>query len=372
MPLKRVIGYTDSDSEPSLVQFQYKSFRKIVMIMAFLGVPFILFYAIFYTHLYDAKLMESKWRLLGAFFALCAALMFLQKEYKSYLPWLVIALCFCCYFCLCIHNLRIADIKEALVHMTTIGTVWIVGIMAVAPFFTRLQILLSALLLASTPFIVITIIKGSDAVNTALMARQITSALFVLILGLKIRQNSEENYCMHCQLHRASQLDSMTQLLNRAGMAAKLKQEVAKVSAPDNQFGFVMVDIDNFKAINDKYGHNVGDEVIIAVAECLQKHVRAEDKIARMGGEEYLIMLPSTDKWSLEHFSERIRSQVAQLEIKDQEKVVNFTVSIGAYLYQTQSADDDCEEAIKRADFALYRAKEQGRNTVVYWSEKLL
>ncbi len=117
-----------------------------------------------------------------------------------------------------------------------------------------------------------------------------------------------------------------------------------------------VLDLDHFKSINDSHGHKTGDEVLIAAAHAMGTHMRAEDSLGRLGGEEFLVLLPDTDSEAAQHMAERVRAEVASAPTP-----VPVTVSIGLATWDGESA----EEFLHRADEALYAAKDAGRNRVM-------
>ncbi|MHC6527001.1 sensor domain-containing diguanylate cyclase [Vibrio proteolyticus] len=155
------------------------------------------------------------------------------------------------------------------------------------------------------------------------------------------------------KLHADSHSDAMTGLLNRRGMLKALDALTVK-NVP---LSVLALDIDYFKRVNDSYGHDVGDELIIAIAEQMQKQARQEDILCRAGGEEFLIFLANTDINNAYEVAERIRSAI---EDHDFATVGRITVSIGVAYWP--AGDVRMEASLKQADIALYQAKHQGRN----------
>ena len=159
-------------------------------------------------------------------------------------------------------------------------------------------------------------------------------------------------------LNRASRTDPLTGLLNRRGLQQSL--ETWKVQG--QSFAILALDIDRFKAINDQHGHAVGDQVIGHIAEQMRRYSRDGDVLCRNGGEEFLMLLPTTDAEHALAIAERLRQQIAATAV---EPVGHVSVSVGVAHYPT--FDDDAEQALRMADKALYMAKEQGRNrSIVY------
>jgi diguanylate cyclase (GGDEF)-like protein len=124
----------------------------------------------------------------------------------------------------------------------------------------------------------------------------------------------------------------------------------------------MMIDIDHFKGVNDRFGHQTGDRVLQVVANCVRKCLRTEDVGARWGGEEFVIVLPFVSLAGAAQAAERLRSLIASTEIRvDGEAVMSVTVSIGV---AAEVDDVDPAELLALADIALYRAKDAGRNRV--------
>ena len=153
-----------------------------------------------------------------------------------------------------------------------------------------------------------------------------------------------------------TQTDPMTGLFNRRGLAMTLESVVQL----RQQFSAITLDIDHFKAINDSYGHDIGDEVIKSLAEQIRHSARESDILCRVGGEEFLVLLPGTPLAEAGMIAERLRQNVETLMLPG---IQPITISLGvAYWHQQQGEPD---KALKRADEALYRAKKEGRNRVV-------
>jgi len=170
----------------------------------------------------------------------------------------------------------------------------------------------------------------------------------------------------HKELELLASIDPMTKLYNRRYFQTTAENILDLAKRDDKHLSILMLDIDKFKRINDTYGHPVGDQVIIHLANKLIQHQRKSDVICRFGGEEFLILLPNTSIDGAKIVSEKIRSDIEQSDItlEDGSKL-NFTVSIGVAIIDTKN-DDNIEISIQKADNALYKAKESGRNRVCY------
>lgn len=178
-----------------------------------------------------------------------------------------------------------------------------------------------------------------------------------------------ENTANRARLVRSGLTDPLTGWSNRRYLEARLQEELARCRRERLPLACLMIDVDHFKAVNDRYGHLVGDEVLRGITRRIGDEVRGSDVAARYGGEEFVILLPATDAAAAGVLAERIRGVVAAqpFELGDDRKPLSVTVSIGvADLTPERHADDDAgAKLIARADSALYEAKAGGRNMVV-------
>jgi diguanylate cyclase (GGDEF)-like protein len=156
--------------------------------------------------------------------------------------------------------------------------------------------------------------------------------------------------------------DSLTGLLNRRYFNELSEKEATRSRRHGLRFAVLMLDIDHFKRVNDTFGHPVGDMVIKALAQICNKALRPHDILARYGGEEFILTLPHTDEEGASVVAERIRQAAQEIELATPTGPVRFTVSIGISI---NTKDLPFEQLVGRADEALYKAKEGGRNRVV-------
>ncbi|MCD4483646.1 diguanylate cyclase [Chromobacterium vaccinii] len=169
----------------------------------------------------------------------------------------------------------------------------------------------------------------------------------------------------HLLLRKAAELaqqarhDALTSLHNRMAANEQLQEEHLRYKRTGAPYAVLLLDVDHFKRVNDTFGHDAGDRVLIHIADTLLNSARATDFVARFGGEEFLLLLPETDATGAAVLAEKIRAAVEQSQAPD---VGRITLSIG--LATADAADAQPEAAVKRADLALYRAKAGGRNRV--------
>jgi len=156
--------------------------------------------------------------------------------------------------------------------------------------------------------------------------------------------------------------DSLSEIPNRRYAQLQLKKLRLELEESNSIYSIAMIDIDFFKKVNDKYGHDIGDEIIKVVAKTLRSSIRATDIASRWGGEEFLIIFPGLKKESLFKTLDKIRMLVENSIYRSSSFELGVTVSIGG---ATASLDKSNELILKESDFNLYRAKENGRNCVL-------
>ena len=164
------------------------------------------------------------------------------------------------------------------------------------------------------------------------------------------------------KLERLANFDSLTGLYNRRAIVDKLRELINRANRYKEDFSLVMLDIDHFKGVNDRYGHLTGDEVLEKIATLVRRNIRNTDVVGRYGGEEFIIILPQTNLSSAWVIAERIRSIIENAEMKDPAGNV-FTVTVSQGLSEWERGED-ADALISCADEALYKAKARGRNRV--------
>lgn len=168
------------------------------------------------------------------------------------------------------------------------------------------------------------------------------------------------------ELKDLSNRDPLTHLYNRRYFSEISNKFLSLSLRNENDLSIIILDIDKFKNINDTYGHNVGDKVIISLSNSLEKNIRESDVVARFGGEEFVILLNNTNLENSISIAEKIRKKIENIEILDGDNILKFTASFGVAEYDNKLDYEKIEHTITRADNALYIAKENGRNQVKF------
>ncbi len=207
------------------------------------------------------------------------------------------------------------------------------------------------------------IVKAGDQ-----MAQTLTLVTFVvlsgiyLVLALLIRRvDAQQRHILqqNVDLERLSMTDMLTGVLNRHGLQRRNSELMNRATRFGHPLALLMLDLDHFKQINDQHGHPVGDQVLKRFAETIQANLRGSDIFGRWGGEEFLVIAPHLNLNDAEKMAEKLRHAIETAEF---DSSIHLTTSIGVSEY---SPGEPVSELIKRADHALYAAKDAGRNRVV-------
>jgi diguanylate cyclase (GGDEF)-like protein len=162
---------------------------------------------------------------------------------------------------------------------------------------------------------------------------------------------------------RLSTVDSLTGLFNRAFFFAAVEREIQRSSRTGRRFGLLMMDLDELKEINDRFGHFHGDQVLRGVADVIKGGVRRLDTAARYGGDEFVVLLPETEPTGSYVLAEKIRQGVEDLGVAGPGFDIHTSISIGAVAYPDDGLTAD--DLLISADRAMYVSKRQGKNRVV-------
>jgi diguanylate cyclase (GGDEF)-like protein len=168
------------------------------------------------------------------------------------------------------------------------------------------------------------------------------------------------------RLQKVAVTDVLTGAYNREFLQQRLPLEIEKAIAGESSLSVAMLDVDHFKAVNDRHGHDVGDEVLAEVAVRLRSAIRADDLLVRYGGEEFLIVLPRAEAGRAWEVAERMRVRLGDrpFEVGAIELGIEASVGVAQLRVHDRAAAETAHELIRRADAALYTAKARGRNRV--------
>lgn len=183
-------------------------------------------------------------------------------------------------------------------------------------------------------------------------------------LEVRVQERTKDLEALNDKLEQLSQTDQLTGLKNRRYLGQKIEEEFNRCARYNHAISVLMIDVDHFKSVNDRYGHSAGDQCLKTIASHLLTGVRLPpDMAARLGGEEFCLLLPETSSAGALVVAERIRAAIHGSVISSDNTIFSVSVSIGVF---TQAGGDyQWEEALRKADEALYQAKNQGRNRVV-------
>lgn len=177
-----------------------------------------------------------------------------------------------------------------------------------------------------------------------------------------VAKRTEELLQAKQQAETEARQDSLTGLDNRRAFFEKGDQIYSLACRYNHPLTIIMFDIDLFKEINDTYGHKAGDSALVKLSEIVRKCVRSTDIVARIGGDEFALILPETDIQSAEHLAENLRSRVGETCMAVEKCHCTFTVSIG--IAQNLNREDSFEQLLQHADDAMYASKKKGRNII--------
>ncbi len=188
--------------------------------------------------------------------------------------------------------------------------------------------------------------------------------LWILYRSIKAKKRANELLSsLNRQLQIQSRTDALTGLPNRRSMLEALEQERLRYERNKIDFALLMADVDDFKEINDNYGHDAGDAVLKKISDVFRHYVRQSDGVCRWGGEEFFFLLRDTDIQGAQKVAEKIRKGVAEAVISWRGKNLKVTVTIGVSSFSASGRD--IQQAIRHADHAMYAGKKAGKNRVV-------
>jgi diguanylate cyclase (GGDEF)-like protein len=214
---------------------------------------------------------------------------------------------------------------------------------------------------------------GNYKLSQALMYLTISGCMLMGVIGLRRLLNTLED--QNEKLERVAKTDHLTGALSRLEIESLIAQEIKRSARTKDPIAILMMDIDHFKDVNDTYGHPVGDQVLRKLSHFCIAQLRSIDSFARVGGEEFLMMLPQTSEAEAYQVAERIREGVAELVCaKVNGQAIRIQISLGISIYMPDSAGlgnpyQLMKTHARRADLAMYQAKQAGRNQTRCWRE---
>ena len=249
------------------------------------------------------------------------------------------------------------------------GPLWIYIVAPVSVFIHGLKrglidIGLFVLIISTIMFIPTNIIAHAEY-NIEFKLRLLYSFLTVTFLSALYEYSREKSYKKALKLSKKYQqlahFDLLTQLSNRRGALSLLTQEKARIMRNPQPCSIILCDVDHFKKVNDQYGHNAGDAVLVELAKIFTKNTRDQDCIARWGGEEFLFILPQTLAKNANILAEKIQETLQDYLVNYEGDKIKVTVSMGIEQFNGEQSID---EVINNADKYLYQAKNAGRNQI--------
>ncbi|MDD2864308.1 MAG: diguanylate cyclase [Methylococcales bacterium] len=209
--------------------------------------------------------------------------------------------------------------------------------------------------------------KDGELYHEELSIAPVKNSVGDIVNFIGIKEDISERKALEEKLQKLANTDSLTGLFNRRVFLERLKQESERIVRLGGFAALLMLDLDFFKQINDTYGHATGDEALRQFSKIVRNHSRSIDVPARLGGEEFAILLPSTNQHDAEVVAERLCQEVSEIAIEHSKGIVKMTVSIGGALISADNSDG--ELALSHADNALYHAKKTGRNKICWFEE---
>jgi diguanylate cyclase (GGDEF)-like protein len=232
----------------------------------------------------------------------------------------------------------------------------------------------TALLISSYSLLGIVFIKLQNyyLINEYSFVTLIMSIFAFTILGLlvaiQLEKYNNKVIEQSKKLEELALIDELTQIFNRRAFYKISRKIISHAKRENKQIAIIMFDLDHFKRVNDTYGHKVGDIVLKHFVDTIKSCIRDNDLFARIGGEEFAMLIYDITKNDLDKLIAKILQEIRALNIKiDKKREIKITASLGAYIFDPNK-DDDIQHALIYADKALYKAKHSGRNKVEYYS----
>lgn len=207
----------------------------------------------------------------------------------------------------------------------------------------------------------------------AVFSLPIAACLLLGVLGLNKLLLALENEQL--LIETLAQFDPLTNSYSRSQILYRISEEIQRCTRSQRSFSLLEVDIDHFKRVNDKFGHPVGDEILIGLVRHLKEVLRSGDSLGRIGGEEFLILLPETDSQGAAQLAERLRAHIeSTVNQTAASGPIKITISIGIATFEARNSLNTprgiiLNEIVGKADIAMYEAKNQGRNRIAIYTD---
>lgn len=211
---------------------------------------------------------------------------------------------------------------------------------------------------------------GMDVPQVTLIISIIAPLLIAPFISSYLVKVVIELYIIETKLRELSTHDGLTGLLTRKNFLELADSYYSLAKRNDHDFSVILMDLDHFKDINDTYGHLAGDEALRKIGNVLNESMRGSDIIGRFGGEEFISLLPETNRENTLQFCEILHEKIKNADIKYDGAEIPLTISIGFTTYDSTHNNSILNELVKQADGALYEAKHQGRNCTIQFTKQ--
>jgi diguanylate cyclase (GGDEF)-like protein len=345
--------------------FQLQRLKPAILVMLYTGILIILLTITWdWTSLSENKLVAIYYRIPAALAIALILIPLYAKPYQRYLVDASLALSFTSFCCLAMNYLLL---PERTPYLPAILFYFMSSFLILAPIVPSWKLILGVFIPVPVITLFLLAFNQTEHYLFSILMHVIPTHAFLLLTALQVKRNAEQNYILFCQTYHLATLDSLTNLLNRGAWEQQADLALQRSVREHSTFAVVTGDIDLFKRINDQFGHPTGDAVIKSVADCLKQHLRNYDLVGRLGGDEFIIALPSIEKATLDILCERMRNAIEGLIIHSETgKRVNISLSLGVSFIEKSSAE--LYQLMKQSDLALYKSKHNGRNRVEFYS----
>ncbi len=194
----------------------------------------------------------------------------------------------------------------------------------------------------------------------------ITFSILGFLISLQLEKYEKTNKEQSKKLEELALIDELTCIFNRRAFFKLAQKMLTQAKRENKKIALIMIDLDHFKQINDTYGHKAGDEVLKEFSYCIKNLIRENDIFARIGGEEFVLILYDTDKNKTKTIADKILNAIRHTNVTFGKNTIHFTISLGIYIMENPS-QETLQQALTNADKALYTAKKTGRNKMVFY-----